>query len=171
MNDNYYNDMKDSMSQKALETAVKSAPVTVAGLGYLVKPTVSTIGKQIPLIGSAFVATDVVDGYIGANKIFNNPDTYEKLYSAAGSAINGFSLGIIPKDEAAKGLGSLINDRYYGTLENITPSKEEIDVKLNIPDGSIISGNKTIKEKKYNIHDIEFFKSISNGLGNLYHKN
>ena len=132
MDYNYYNDMKDAMSQKALETAVKSVPVTVAGLGYLAKPTMSTLGRQIPLIGSAFIATDAIDGYAGANKIFNNPDAYEKLYSAAGSAANGFSLGLVPKNKAAKGLGSLINNRYYGTLEDITPSKEDIEARINL---------------------------------------
>ena len=62
----------------------------------------------------------MVDGWQGADKVFQNPGLAEKLASGAASAANGFSLGYVPKQEAAEGLAAIMTGRRYMGLPDVS---------------------------------------------------
>ena len=125
--DRYRDDMQDAIEDKALQKGIEAMPLaTVVAHGLKSGTTAMAAGKVIPGIGFAFGANDAINGYTTADKTFNNPDFIEKLSSSSATVGNGLSLGLLPIDKAAKGLASLINNKYYGTLDDIVPDENRI---------------------------------------------
>ena len=129
----YIDDAINASESKLVEKSIEIIPIATSGSG-LVKASTSSAGKIIPMIGSAFMAKDLVDGYTGSSRTFKDPDIVEKLSNASASAANGLTIGLIPIDKSAKGIASIINNKYYGSLDNIVPSQEDID-RLNYING------------------------------------
>ena len=120
--DRYKDDMYNAIEDKALQKSIEAVPLTIAGASLGSKASIVPVGKVIPGLGFAFGAMDAVKGYSTADRTFNSPDTVEKIANSSATVGNGLSLGILPIDKASKGLASLITGRYYGTLNDITPS-------------------------------------------------
>lgn len=158
--DRYKDDMQNSIEDKALQKGIEAMPLATV-VSPVLKGGIAMVsaGKVIPGIGFAFGANDAINGYTTADRTFNNPDIVEKLANASATVGNGLSLGLLPIDKAAKGLASLVNNKYYGTLDDIVPDENRIrELQLlnrssnsNTEDGAMIG----------------FFKSISNGLGQI----
>ena len=103
--------------------------------------------------GFAFGAMDAVKGYSTADRTFNSPNTVEKIANSVATVGNGLSLGILPIDKASKGLASLITGKYYGTLNDITPSNGAVSsittkgYKPIVDTGGLLSLLNKIKQK------------------------
>ena len=120
--DRYQDDMQNAIEDKALQKGIEAMPlVTVVAPGLKGGRAMMSAGKVIPGIGLAFAANDAINGYTTADKTFNNPDIVEKLANASATVGNGLSLGLLPIDKSSKGLASLVNGKYYGTLDDIVP--------------------------------------------------
>lgn len=125
--DRYQEDMQNAIEDKALQKGIEAMPLAaVVAPGLKDGRAVMSAGKVIPGIGLAFGVKDAIDGYTTANKTFNNPDIVEKLANSFAAVGNGLSLGMLPIDKSAKGLASLVNDKYYGTLDDIVPDENRI---------------------------------------------
>ena len=125
--DRYQDDMQNAIEDKALQKGIEAMPLaTVVAPGLKGGRVMMTAGKAIPGIGLAFAGTDAINGYTTADRTFNNPDIVEKLANASATVGNGLSFGLLPIDKAAKGLASLINNKYYGTLDDIVPDENRI---------------------------------------------
>ena len=126
--DRYRDDMYSAIEDKALQKGIEAVPLATAGVSSGIKASIAPAGKVIPGIGFAFGAMDAVKGYSTADRTFNNPNTVEKIANASATVGNGLSLGILPIDKAAKGLASLLTGKYYGTLDDITPSNGAVSI-------------------------------------------
>ena len=125
--DRYQDDMQNAIEDKALQKGIEAMPLaTVVAPGLKGGRAMMSAGKVIPGIGLAFAANDAINGYTTADRTFNNPDIVEKLANASATVGNGLSFGLLPIDKAAKGLASLINNKYYGTLDDIVPDENRI---------------------------------------------
>lgn len=125
--DRYQDDMQNAIEDKALQKGIESMPLaTIVAPGLKGGRVVMSAGKAIPGIGFAFAANDAINGYATADKTFNNPDIVEKLSNASATVGNGLTLGLLPIDKSAKGLASLVNGKYYGTLDDIVPDENRI---------------------------------------------
>ena len=125
--DRYQDDMQNAIEDKALQKGIEAIPLaTVVAPGLKGGRAMMSAGKVIPGIGLAFAANDAVNGYTTANKTFNNPDIVEKLSNASATVGNGLSLGLLPIDKSAKGLASLVNGKYYVTLDDIIPNENRM---------------------------------------------
>lgn len=125
--DRYRDDMQNAIEDKALQKGIEAMPLTtVVAPGLKGGRAMVSAGKVIPGIGFAFAGMDAVNGYTAADRTFNNPDIIEKLANASATVGNGMSLGLLPIDKAAKGLASLINNKYYGTLDDTVPDENRI---------------------------------------------
>ena len=120
--DRYQDDMQNAIEDKALQKGIEAMPLaTVVAPGLKGGRAMMSAGKVIPGIGLVFGASDAINGYTTADRTFNNPDIVEKLANSSATVANGLSLGLLPIDKSAKGLASLVNDKYYGTLDDIVP--------------------------------------------------
>jgi hypothetical protein len=125
--DRYQDDMQNAIEDKALQKGIEAMPLaTVVAPGLKGGRAMTSVGKVIPGIGLAFAANDAINGYTTADRTFNNPDIVEKLANSFATVGNGLSLGVLPIDKSAKGLASLVNDKYYGTLDDIVPDENRI---------------------------------------------
>ena len=125
--DRYQDDMQNAIEDKALQKGIEAIPLaTVVAPGLKGGRAMMSAGKVIPGIGLAFAANDAVNGYTTADRTFNNPDIVEKLSNASATVGNGLSLGLLPIDKSAKGLASLVNGKYYGTLDDIVPDENRM---------------------------------------------
>ena len=125
--DRYWDDMQNSIEDKALQKGIEAMPLaTVVAPGLKGGRAMMSVGKVIPGIGLAFGANDAINGYTTADKTFNNPDIIEKLANASTTVGNGLSLGLLPIDKSSKGLASLVNGKYYGTLDDIVPDENRM---------------------------------------------
>ena len=131
--DRYQDDMQNAIADKALQKGIEAMPLaTVVAPGLKGGRAMMSAGKVIPGIGLAFAANDAINGYTTANKTFNNPDIVEKLSNASATVGNGLSLGLLPIDKSAKGLASLVNNKYYGTLDDIVPDENRMKEINNV---------------------------------------
>ena len=125
--DRYQDDMQNAIEDKALQKGIEAIPLaTVVAPGLKGGRAMMSAGKVIPGIGLAFAANDAINGYTTADKTFNNPDIIEKLANASATVGNGLSLGLLPIDKSSKGLASLVNGKYYGTLDDIVPNENRM---------------------------------------------
>ena len=125
--DRYQDDMQNAIEDKALQKAIEAMPLaTVVAPGLKGGRAMMSAGKVIPGIGLAFAANDAINGYTTADRTFNNPDIVEKLANSSTTVGNGLSLGLLPIDKSAKGLASLVNGKYYGTLDDIVPDENRM---------------------------------------------
>lgn len=125
--DRYRDDMQNAIEDKALQKGIEAMPLaTVVAPGLKGGRAMVSAGKVIPGIGLAFAGMDAVKGYTAADRTFNNPDIIEKLANASATVGNGMSIGLLPIDKAAKGLAQLINNKYYGTLDDTVPDENRI---------------------------------------------
>ena len=125
--DRYQDDMQDAIEDKALQKGIEAMPLSiVVAPGLKGGRAMVSAGKVIPGIGLAFGANDAINGYTTAYRTFNNPDIVEKLANSSVTVGNGLSFGLLPIDKSAKGLVSLVNDKYYGALNDITPDENRI---------------------------------------------
>lgn len=123
----YQDDMQNAIEDKALQKGIEAIPLsTVVAPGLKDGRAVMSAGKAIPGIGLAFAGMDAVNGYTTADRTFNNPDIIEKLANASVTVGNGLSIGMLPIDKSAKGLASLVNGKYYGTLDDIVPDENRL---------------------------------------------
>lgn len=131
--DRYQDDMQNAIEDKALQKGIEAMPLATVVAPWLKggRAMVSA-GKVIPGIGLAFAGNDAVNGYTTADRTFNNPDIVEKLSNASATVGNGLSLGLLPIDKSAKGLASLVNNKYYGTLDDIVPDENRMREINNI---------------------------------------
>lgn len=138
--DRYQDDMQNAIEDKALQRVIEAIPLaTVVAPGLKGGRSMVSAGKVIPGIGLAFAGKDAVDGYTTADRTFNNPDIVEKLANSIATVGNGLSLGLLPIDKSAKGLASLVNDKYYGTLDDIVPYENrmrELQLLKRSPDSN-----------------------------------
>ena len=120
--DRYRDDMQNAIEDKALQKGIEAMPLaTVVAPGLKGGRAMVSAGKVIPGIGLAFAGIDAVNGYTTADRTFNNPDIIEKLANSSTTVGNGLSIGMLPIGKSAKGLASLVNGKYYGTLDDIVP--------------------------------------------------
>lgn len=125
--DRYQDDMQNAIEDKALQKGIEAMPLaTVVAPGLKGRRAMVSAGKVIPGIGLAFGANDAINGYTTADRTFNNPDIVEKLANSSVTVGNGLSFGLLPIDKSAKGLASLVNDKYYGALNDIIPDENRI---------------------------------------------
>ena len=125
--DRYQDDMQNAIEDKALQKGIEAMPLTtVVAPGLKGGKVMMSAGKVIPGIGLAFAANDAINGYTTADRTFNNPDIVEKLANSSATVGNGLSLGLLPIDKSAKGLASLVNGKYYGTLDDIVPDENRM---------------------------------------------
>ena len=125
--DRYQDDMQNAIEDKALQKGIEAMPLaTVVAPGLKGGRAMMSAGKVIPGIGLAFAANDAINGYTTADRTFNNPDIVEKLANSSTTVGNGLSLGLLPIDKSAKGLASLVNGKYYGTLDDIVPDENRM---------------------------------------------
>ena len=125
--DRYQDDIQNAIEDKALQKGIEVMPLaTVVAPGLKGGRAMMSAGKVIPGIGLAFAANDAINGYTTADRTFNNPDIIEKLANASATVGNGLSFGLLPIDKSAKGLASLVNGKYYGTLDDIVPDENRI---------------------------------------------
>ena len=125
--DRYQDDMQNAIEDKALQKGIEAIPLaTVVAPGLKGGRAIMSAGKVIPGIGLAFAANDAINGYTTADMTFNNPDIVEKLANSSATVGNGLSLGLLPIDKSAKGLASLVNGKYYGTLDDIVPDENRM---------------------------------------------
>ena len=131
--DRYRDDMQNAIEDKALQKGIEAMPLaTVVAPGLKGGRAMISAGKAIPGIGFAFGANDAINGYTTADMTFNNPDIVEKLANSSATVGNGLSLGLLPIDKSAKGLASLVNNKYYGTLDDIVPDENRMKEINNV---------------------------------------
>ena len=158
--DRYRDDMQNAIEDKALQKGIEAMPLaTVVAPGLKGGRAMVSAGKVIPGIGLAFAGIDAVNGYTTADRTFNNPDIIEKLANSSATVGNGLSLGVLPIDESAKGLASLGNGKYYGTLDAIVPDENRMrELQLLNRDSGTTAEDGAL---------LRMLKSITNGVDKL----